>query len=168
MQPPLTAYCSDYAHIKFNGHKCLDTARSRYRCGFSCVKHRCRLHRICHHYHRRRACRRIARPCVATDSACGPWVVRAGLCVGAGVATRRSLNSRDLTRLSMYSQSIFYPPPPPATGTGPPAPADLISTNADNAVRLGTDGKLFVPTTTTTATDLAPDFAAGFNALISS
>jgi hypothetical protein len=66
----------------------------------------------------------------------------------------------------MYSQSIFYPPPPPATGTGPPAPADLVSTDINNALVLGTDGKLFVPTTATDAT--APDFAAGFNALISS
>lgn len=69
----------------------------------------------------------------------------------------------------MYSQSIFYPPPPPATGTGPPAPApaDLVSTDTNNALVLGTDGKLFVPTTTATDPPV-PDFAAGFNALISS
>ena len=68
-----------------------------------------------------------------------------------------------------YANNLYYPPPAPSPGAGGPAPPaptppTLISTDAGNALVLGSDGKLYVPTT---AADEAPDFAAGFNALMS-
>jgi hypothetical protein len=73
-----------------------------------------------------------------------------------------------------YANNLYYPPPAPSPGAGgpappaptPPTPPTLISTDAGNALVLGSDGKLYVPTTA--ADNTAPDFAAAFNALISS
>jgi hypothetical protein len=70
-----------------------------------------------------------------------------------------------------YANNLYYPPPAPSPGAGGPAPPaptppTLISTDAGNALVLGSDGKLYVPTTTA-ADNTAPDFAAAFNALIS-